>query len=541
MCLLAACTGVVDDPGSQPIVGTNGRYSGPVPHIPGVGCARVEVPVAPTRHLSRAQYNNTIRDLLGTDLRPAESFAPDDSSAGLEIGLNVSPLLVEQYHDAARTLAADAVVNLDALISCESQPDSTCADRFIEDFGLRAFRRPLSSEERQQYRQLYDAGAEPYDFATGIEMVVHAMLTAPQFLYLLEEAPEGTSPGEIVPVTGYSMANRLSYFLWNTMPDDALFAAAGAGELDTPEGILEHAQRMLDDPRARPGLENFYRQWLHLDGLGSIEKDTSVYPGFSPEVATDLRASVGQFVEHVVFDQAGTIETLFTDGALFFNGRLSGLYDDGSVSGNELQRVGGDAAERAGLLTQPGLMALLGKGNQSDPIHRGVFVRTELLCQPLPPPPPDLVVSAPDPAPGISTRERFAEHTENEACQGCHALIDPIGFGLENYDGIGRYRAEDEGMPVDASGELLGTEDIDGPFSGAIELSRRLSSSDSARECVATKLFRYSVTRTELDVESCQLERLYEVAADNDWNVKSLLSELTQLNSFLYMRTPEVN
>ena len=541
MCLLAACTGVVNDPGAQPIVGTGGPQSGPVPHIPGLGCARVEVPTAPTRHLSRAQYNNTVRDLLGTDLRPALNFAPDDSSAGLEIGLNVSPLLVEQYHDAARMLAADAALNVDALVSCEGLEESVCADRFIEDFGLRAFRRPLSADDRTQYRELYDAGASPYDFATGIEMVVHAMLASPEFLYLLEDAPDGSSPGDIVPVTGYAMASRLSYFLWNTMPDDALFAAAAAGELDTAEGIRGHAERMLEDPRARTGLENFYRQWLHLDGLASIEKDTSVYPGFSSDVASDLRASVGRFVEHVVFDQSANVGDLFTDETMFLNERLGALYGQESLAGNELQAVAADSTERAGLLTQPGLMALLGKGNQSDPIHRGVFVRTEMLCQPLPPPPPDLVVSAPDPEPGISTRERFAEHTENEACQGCHSLIDPIGFGLENYDGIGRYRAEDEGAPVDASGELLGTEDIDGAFSGAVELSGRLAASGSARECVATKLFRYSVTRTELDVEACQLEHLVELAADSDWNVKTLLAELTQLNSFLYSRVPEVN
>lgn len=299
-----------------------------------------------------------------------------------------------------------------------------------------------------------------------------------------------------------------------------------------------HARRMLEDTRVREGIRNFYRQWLRLDRLPGLEKDPAFYPEFTSSVASSMHASLNRYFDHVLFETDGTVESLFTSDVVFANADLAGILEV-DATGTELAAFNG-VEGRHGLLGQPGLMALLGKGNQSDPIHRGVFVRTEILCQYLPPPPPDLVVVPPDPEPGISTRARFAEHTANDACSTCHALIDPVGFGFENFDGIGRFRTEDEGNTVDASGELIATRDIDGPFNGAAELSDRLASSSEVQECVTRKLFRYAVGRTEQDTESCQLEEVFDLAEGSSYSVPEILVLLTQTNTFLHRRVGEV-
>jgi hypothetical protein len=537
--LSTGCTGTIADPGvsgdSPP------RAQQPTTYIPGVGCSGIDVPSSPFVHLTRAQYDNTVRDLLGIAQRRAEGFAPDDASEGLEVGTGMSPLLAEQYFETAAELAAEAVADPAALHSCAAASlDDACAATLIDDVVGRAFRRPLTADEHERFMTLFRAGQTEYDDATGLEMVLHAALTSPFFVYHVEPVPPDARPGDVVPVTGYAMASRLSYFLWNTMPDEALFEAAASGELDTAEGVAAQAQRMLGEDRAREGIENFYRQWLHLDRLDGLTKDPAFYPDFNESVARDMRASLDAYFAHVVFEGDGSVASLFDNSTVFLNENLATALGVDGVAGNELQPVPLDPTERSGILTQPGMMALLGKGNQSDPIHRGVFVRTELLCQHLPPPPADLVIVPPDPEPGISTRERFSEHTANPACAECHTLIDPIGFGLENYDGMGRFRLEDEGTPVDASGELTYTSDADGPFDGAAELSARLARSSEVRQCVARKLFRYSVGRTEQDAERCQLEHVYEIAEDAGWSIPQILQELTQTNSFRHRRVEEV-
>jgi hypothetical protein len=535
--IAVGCNGVIDDPrGTERVDPMR-----PNPYIPGVGCERVDVPAVPLRHLTRAQYNNTVRDLLGATGAPASAFPPDDSTEGLEAGLNVSPLLVEDYFETAQDLATAAIADRASLLPCDPEVmgEDACASAFIAEFGRRAFRRPLTSAETDRLGALYAAGATEYDFATGIEMVVHAALTSPQFLYHDEIAPEGARAGDVVPVVGYAMASRLSYFLWNSMPDDALLDAAGAGELDTAEGVATHARRMLEDERTREGIQNFYRQWLDLDRIAGLEKDPAFYPEFNAAVASSMRASLDAYFDHVLFEGDGTVRSLFTDETVFANADLAPILEV-EATGSELAPFTG-VEGRHGLLAQPGLMALLGKGNQSDPIHRGVFVRTELLCQYLPPPPPGLIVVPPDPAPGISTRARFAEHTANDACSTCHQLIDPVGFGFENYDGIGRYRVEDEGNVVDASGELIQTRDANGPFDGAAALSDRLAGSAEVEECVTRKLFRYAVGRTELDSESCQLEEVFDLAESASFSIPEILVLLTQTDTFLHRRVEEVS
>jgi hypothetical protein len=214
------------------------------------------------------------------------------------------------------------------------------------------------------------------------------------------------------------------------------------------------------------------------------------------------------------------------------------MYGVEGVEGDALQRVTLPADQRSGLLSQPGLLTVLSKPNQSDPIHRGLFVRTRLLCQQLPPPPDDIAVVPPDPAPGLSTRERFAEHTRNERCQGCHQLIDPLGFGFEHYDALGRWREMDEGTPVDASGEVVATTDADGAFDGIPELSMQLASSEQVRQCVATQWFRFAMSRTETEWDHCAMRDLQADFRASGYDLRELLVAIVRSDSFRYQRVP---
>ncbi|MFW6197823.1 MAG: DUF1592 domain-containing protein, partial [Myxococcota bacterium] len=355
-----SCTGLVDDGAARP-----GGDQLPLQ------CrdAQPDAASQPLRHLTRHQYDNTVRDLLGDGSAPAADFPPDDRTEGYDVGSTVSPLLVEKYAEAAQELASRAVQDLPALLPCDpaTAGEDACAHQFVVQFGRRAFRRPLTEEEVARYEELYGTGRDAFGFATGIELVVQAMLESPHFLYHVETPPPGAGPGEVVPVTGWEMASRLSYFLWSTMPDEALMDAAEAGTLDTPEGVEAQARRMLDDPRARAGLLHFFQQWLHLDHIDELEKNTEVYPTFDYAMARDLRRSAEAFVEHVLWDGDRAVGSLLLDRTAFVNERIGPLVGHDDVEGDELVEVALDPEQRAGVLSQPGLLALLAKADQSDP------------------------------------------------------------------------------------------------------------------------------------------------------------------------------
>ncbi len=503
-------------------------------------CDRIEVPHGALGHLTRAQYDNTVRDLLGTAEPIASAFPGDQVVDGLEVGTNVSPALVEGYFDAADALASSAVQDLTALLGCDpaSTGEDACFDRFLPGFLLHAYRRPATPEEISDYTALYRAGKTEQGFAVGVQLVVQATLVSPYFLYRVEPAPPGATPGTLVSADGFVVASRLSYFFWNSMPDDVLFAAADAGELSTPEGVAEQARRLLEDERAHEGLRNFYRQWLELDQVSALQKDPTLFPDFDAATAADLRASLEAQIDAVLWDGDASLESLFTGGDVFVDARLAPIFGMSDVSGDELVRRQADPSERAGILTHPALLAATAHADQTTPVLRGKFVRTQFLCQNLPPPPPDVMFNVADPAPGLSTRERFARHSTDPSCAGCHHLMDPIGFGLEGYDPIGRFRETEEGVEVDTRGELLDT-DVDGAFDGAIELSEKLAGSEQAHQCVARQLFRYAVGRTERTSESCVLDGIYDVASRNGWSIPEMMVAVTQTPSFLDLVVPE--
>ena len=506
----------------------------------------------PIRRLTRFEYNNTVRDLLGDTTNPADVLPPEEEVAGFNnqaAALTSSDLLIEQYMKVAEDVGARAVLDMDALLpDCDPglDGDDTCALSFIEDFGRRAFRRPLSQAEVERLKAVFDWAANDADlgrFEDGIQVVIEATLQSPSFLYRPELGGEIPIEGDVVPFTSWEMATKLSYMLWNTMPDATLFAAAEADELRTKEQIAAQAARMLDDGKARDLIRNFHTQWLLLTHLGSVTKDANVYPAFSGSLRPLWTEEIQAFIEHVILEGDGSLQTLLTADYSFMNEELAVFYGEDvldSVTGSEFRQVQLDPDRRAGFLTSAGLMATHANVNQSSPVFRGKFVREQLMCNTLPLPPNDLVIEPPELDPNKTTKEQFEEIGANSACAGCHTLMNPIGFIFEHYDGVGQWRDQQNGKDIDAVGEVVQTDDIDGEYDGAVELASALAGSTQVQECVSSQWFRFAYNRTVTQEDSCSVEQLNDVFRSSNFNVRALLVALTQTNAFLYRRTVEL-
>lgn len=293
---------------------------------------------------------------------------------------------------------------------------------------------------------------------------------------------------------------------------------------------------MLRDGKARETIASFHLQWLDVDGIGSVTKDPRVFPAFNSAVRTAMRNETVAFADHVVRQGDGKLETLLTAPFSIVTAELAPIYGLDPAAIVPMRPTPLDPSQRAGLLTHASVLAAHAHANQSSPVSRGVIVRKNLLCQPLPDPPPDVNNTPPDPKPNLTTRERFSIHQQNPACSGCHLLIDELGFGFENYDGIGVYRRTESGKPVDARGKIVATQDIDGDFVGAVELAQRLARSRQVRECVTKQWFRYALGRMESEADACTVHRLLEAFEGARQDVRALLAALAGSDAFRYRR-----
>jgi hypothetical protein len=505
-------------------------------------CDSVDPGPAPIRRLTRGEYNRTVRDLLGDDTRPADSFVPEETSLGFNNNANallVTPILAEQYLTAAEDLANRATVSLSALLRCASSSiDEACVQSFIRDFTRFAFRRPITEDEFQRYWSAYQTALTGQDQRGALRVVIGAVLLSPRFLYRAESGEPPLPGSHLARLTQWETSTRLSYLLWGSMPDRELFEAADRNELTTPAQIEAQARRLLAHPRAREIVADFHRQWLELDQVTTLEKDAALFPEFTPGLGRHLADETKAFLEHVTWNEPNGFAALFSASFSFLTPELGSVYGVSVPAGAGPQRVELPPGQRAGLLTQAGLLGLHAHADQSSPVHRGRFVRERLLCQPLPPPPPDLVITAPDLDPTLTTRQRFAAHSLEPACKGCHQLMDPIGLGFETYDAMGKWRATENGLPIDASGELIQS-DVAGPFQGAVELAAKLANSRDAQVCLSTQWFRYGYGRAEQDTDACSLATLGARLTQSGGNLVELIVALTQTDAFLYRRVQQ--
>jgi len=518
-------------------MGSAGSGAGGAPVTPPL-CQAQASPRAPLALLTRREYDNTIADLLGDVSRPAASFPPENQVQGFNnftAAHQASPLLVEKYLESAEGIAARAATSkLAELAPCPTGNDMLgCGRSFVRSFGLRAFRRPLETSEALLFDDLFSRTYAQAGYGIAVELVISGMLQSPQFLYRVDTLRTPTPETGAVRLSPYELASRLSYFLTGSMPDAVLFAAAASDELATDEQIELQARRLLQTPRARDTVRTFHQQWLGLDLLPTISREVPELGVGAQELGAQWLSSFDRFIDHVYWE-VGNVGALFSSKRVYLTPKLATLYGVTPTSTDALTSA--DLPDRSGLLTQPALLAMLAHSDQSAPVLRGVFVRERLMCLPVPPPPPTVNVVPPDPDPNATTRERFRVHTAKAECAGCHSLIDGIGFGFEEYDQHGRFRAYENGLPVDVSGEVVGTEDsqLDGAFQGTAALSARLANSRRVRDCIATNWYRFAFGRIETTQDECSLNDVKARFDRSGGNVQELLVSIAQSVAFRY-------
>ena len=495
------------------------------------------------RLLTRAEYAATVTDLLLLGQPPQVDNLPVESVVD---GFNnhataqvVTSRHLDEYLATGERLVAQALAqNKARLVTCPGAPG--CDRMFITSFGRRAFRRPLTADEVQRYSLLFAPSITNTSFDTGVELAMRTMLASPHFLYR-SEVGERAADGSY-KLTPFELAASMSYLLIGSTPDDTLLDAAASGGLNTPEGIETQARRLLQDPRSRPALAAFFRQWLGIDGFLFTNKDAAVYPSFTDEIRKLMAEEADAFVTSVALDSGGGVfKQLFDADFVFSNDTLSRFYGlpVNGIPNLSRQSVGGNVAERkrGGALTLGALLGAHAHSNESSPVRRGVFVRHQLLCQSLPSPPENLNVMPPGLDPSLTTRARFQKHSSDAACAGCHKSIDPVGFGFERYDGVGAYRETEAGMPIDGSGEVLGLESLDGtdrrPFDGPVQLGAIIAASPNAQACFARQLYRYARGGEAGGRDACAIKKLQDAFAAAGGNIQQLFIEVLKQKSFV--------
>ncbi len=489
--------------------------------------------------LTRYHYQNSVTDLLGVETSNITSNFPTEARVkgfSNNAAKNyVTSRHLDEYMKAAEKLAADAVSQRQsALLGCEPDSDG-CAGHFVGNFGLRAFRRPLTDEEHSGYLSLFN---DQGDFSEGMRAVIEAMLISPNFLYISELGePNGDGVYELTP---YEVATQLSFIFQGTTPDETLLAAAAADQLQSPEQLATQARRLLQTDKARTHMGHFAEQWLESDPASMGSKDPNLYPRFNADVRDAMHRELRAFFTHVVFDSSGRFDELLNANYVFVNQTLADYYGLPGVSGDQIRKVTDTTGTRGGILALGAVMASHGHANESAPIPRGNFVRRRLMCQDLPPPPEELDTSFPDPDPDYTTRERFEEKTGDPNCQTCHKYINGVGFGFAAFDGAGGYRTTDNGKPVNTYGEIYGLESLldesSAAYNGVAEMQQVLAQTASSKSCIAKQFYRFSRGYIETSADENTIDNLTQLFANSGYDLQELMVGITQLQTFTLRR-----
>ena len=443
-------------------------------------------------------------------------FPPDDRSTGYERGTRVSKAWDEATTYAALEVAVaidDRLRDLTGIKNDDPEREKKLKD-FLGRFVERAFRRPLTDDEKQFFieNQFAAAGGNS-DLA--LKRVVILALKSPRFLYREVGVPQNKN--------GYEVASRLSFTLWDSIPDKELLAAAARGELDTRDRVARQAERMIASPRAKAKLRDFLHGWLQLSRFHDLAKNAELFPEFDQAIVADLRTSLDLFLDDVLWGDNPDFRRLLTEDTLYLNGRLAKFYGADLPADAEFQVVKLNPGERAGVLTHPYLMTGFSYFDTTSPIHRGVFLARSLLGRSLKPPPMAVSPVAPDLHPSLTTRERTLLQTSPDACATCHNLINPLGFSLERFDAVGRLRTEEKTKPIDAAGGYRTRDDAVVNFTGGSELGGFLASSDEVRDAFVSQLFQYAVKQPIRAYGENTTADLRKRFAEEGCNVRRLL------------------
>lgn len=475
----------------------------------------------PTRHLAA----NSTPEVYCC----ATPFPPDDRSYGWERGTTVS----KAWDEAVTEAALDAAGYMSARLPELAGVREGATDRgqklaaFCRTFAERAYRRPLTPEQQGQIDKQLVAAKEPESAAKRVVLLV---LLSPRFLY------RELNP----PIDGYDTATRLSFAMWDSIPDQELLSAAASGKLTSPEQVKQQARRMLADPRARAKLREFLLTWLKADYVPDLIKDEKRFPGFDASLISDLRTSLELFLDDVVWSESSDFRQLVLSSDLFVNDRLARFYGLKSAPGPGFAKVQPDGDKRCGVLTHPYLMASFAHSSESSPIHRGVFLARGVLGISLRPPPEAVAPLAPELHPDMTTRERVSMQTKATACMTCHGIINPLGFTLENFDAVGRYRDKDHDKPVDATGSYRTRDGKVVTVKNARELAQFLAGSEEAHAAFIEQMFHHLVQQPVRAFGSNTLDQLRKTFANSNFNVRSLAIDILAASALQSDRTARV-
>jgi hypothetical protein len=556
--LTAGCVGNIDAadvPGapSSPEAAATPPTAGPAPS-PAPAPARVD-PARPFQcpagarsastprvwRLTSEQYAATIRTIPGLDgaqyTNPLQDVELGFRFKSYSDGLRLPDVLVDGLLRVAHDLSAPAVAKLKTASPCTAgDPDAACVRAALAPIGTKAFRRPLRPDELDAIVNLVVGNKAALGVQGALELGVQALLTSPSFLFRSEL---GTPAHDVAPrarLDPYEVASAISYALTDGPPDAMLMAAAAQGALATPAQIRPHLVRLLPAPGQNRALQRFFREYFRYDHAADVFKDAKAYPQHAP---VELIADTDRFVRDVVDQRKDLVATLLSAPWGYAQSKTAPAYGLTATAMMPLTRVQYPAGQRAGLLTQPSFLTAFSQMEENDVIRRGKFIAQSLLCLPLPDTPPENVPPLP-PMPNATLRERLAVHrTSVPSCAACHNLMDPLGFGLEGYDHVGRVRTTELGRPVDTIGAINGTgTEIDGPFRGAIELGGKLAGSPAVGRCFVRYSLRYWFGRDEADLDACTLAAAEDALAKSGGDVVELLAALYTSDSFLLRTVP---
>lgn len=490
--------------------------------------------------LSRLEYNNTVRDLFGITSRPADAFPVDGGGGGgfdnNADTLFVPPILMERYLEAAGTIVREAPPARVFIVKpSQTLPARAAARKIVAHWAFRAFRRPVEPAEVDRLMGLFDkAMARGDKFEDAVRLALKAVLVSPSFLFRVERDRPGA--GAAHALSDYELATRLSYFLWSSLPDDALFRLAGQNKLREPAVLGQQVRRMLKNPKARAFSQSFSEQWLRVRDLYTVARpDPKQYPSFTPTLRDAMARETTLFFDSVLRSENESLLRLLDANYTFLNNELARHYGIEGVSGPDMRRVAlTNAAHRGGVLTMASVLTVTSYPRRTSPVLRGKWVLEEILGTPPPPPPPGAgglpASDAPDKA-GLTFRQRLEQHRNKPACASCHARMDPLGFGLENFDATGRWRDKIGNTPVDATGTLATGEKFTGPH----DLKKHLlARKPQFVRNVAEKMLAYALGRGLEPYDLPALRKITTRVEQNNCRSQVLIEEIVKSYPFQF-------
>jgi hypothetical protein len=500
-------------------------------------CPSPSPPGATLQRLDRFEYDNTVDDLFPNVARPsvvlpAEVTSTDDT-------LVPSSQAIDAYHRLAHDYAVSITEGADALselLGCDPADADACRGAFLQRFLARAFRRPATAGELDEFEQVFFDGERLGEgFASGVRAVIEVALQSPEFLYRIEhgEPAEDRDAGWARP-TAYEMASRLSYTYLGAPPDGPLLEAAAHDELRSEEQLAEQAVRLLADPRARRLVPYFFER-LNLLPSTFPSVDATRFPRFTSSIAALLPQETTRFVNDVVFDGPGDLTTLLTAPYSFMNEELASYYGLGNISGNDFQRVDLDPSRGGGLLVQGSFLT-----RHPRPVARGIRVLTSLLCEEVLPPPADVPASLPPPSSEPQTmRDRLLQHSAEPRCAACHQMIDPFGFAFGHFDEVGVYMELENGLPIDTSADIT-VSDVAGHSADLPELLNKLAESAQVKRCLAKRWMTFGLNRELTQADACSRQQVETAFIESDGSLQELFIALASTDAFRYRPATEV-